>query len=1535
MAFNTDKLSYFHSFSKMPVQSGSNFADGTSLGNAINKSGHTVTSSEVWASDIPYYGAMGSLDDIKSKVQPYARKNDMCLVTTTGKTYIYDGEGNWSLVNADDATNAGVLKAGQLIKNANDEVVLLYHKGETLTNLTAANNANTNSANNAARLWTTIGKDGNACEKRLVEQFVGPTDKAINGLASVSYSPSIANGTLVAGTNYYDYCFSGTILWATARTTATVIDCFEYIGEKVSDVVDTVTTQGTAIQSVKDQVDTISDALGLGSEVVGTTLGSRVTDNETALRTLIGLEGDAKVVATESIATTAATVAGNAITTSLAATAEGTIGGAIKAVQDAVDAIDTGVASVTGPTTGLVTVSGEDVVTITVSDEIATKTYADTAAAGAVTTGLATNGNIAQAIATAKQSAIDSAKGYTDGEITTAKASIKEVTDALAGRIAALEGVKLSVQVVDALPTTPVVNTIYLVPEDGKTSGNYVEYIAYKPEGSETVTTERIGTTAVDLEGYTTDAEHTALADRVTALDAATTGRVAVVEGKVSTLEGQVSTLKNTTIPAVQQSVTDLTKTVGDNKTAIEKALADAKTEIGTTTSGLDTRLQTAEGKVSTLEGQVATITSTDATKEGSIAKALADAKTYAEGQASAAEAAAKSEASTNLSAAVEQIGKDIEAAKQAAISSSTVTLTQSATDTGILVTPNGTAANSFEIGIDKSIIATAASVSALSQTIASNKTELEGKITAAKEEISATTDALAADIQSIKDVIGEGGNGENIIDILSGIRTELTSTTATANSAAQSAEGDTYVSASQTDTKITVSTNIAAITSHVDTELVKSGTAVATAINAAQEAGVAAGNAASQALATAKTQTLEQTGTLNNMFTVKTTGSVGTGITAITITDAGLSKAISDAESNAVTTALGSTITSVTAKDVETSPKVTVTLSGTVQTPVLKVVTDDIASAKELAELKQTVTDKNVTTTTAAQTVGVTATGNAIDVATATYTPATADAAGSWSNEAKLVTGTDVKEAIADINSKIDTLHSAAVTYKVFATLPTAAAEHKGIVALVPANTGDSAVAGSYVEYLCVETVSGDTKTYAWQRIGTTAADFTQYAKSVTINGSKVSTATATGDINLGTVVTGITNSTQDLQNTGLVYGSIASDGKLTLGVASATTVNKGVVQLTDTVTASDSEKAVTGKAVAQAISTAVSDAELTFVNVRNGQAETENDLWGSSISEVDGVVTLTEGAEVKNPNMLEGETWGEAWNLSITKVEDNKAYTSAGFYANIQTENIKNGSFMFAYCENLASFDSKLTNLENGEHMFAETKLTTFDIDTPCLKQAGKMFYGCSNLSSFTRDLSNLTNGNCMFQQCSNLTTFSSDLSSLENGVWMFVRCTNLTTFTGDLSSLTDGDNMFGNCKLNTESLMFIADTINTVSSHSRIHIGIGNATPTEEEVEYLNEIHEKGWQVYVNGSKYTPAQASATTTLDENGQEVSTPIPFWAKPVEVTEEEAEYVGEDGKFYRILGGQFIFVSDPDTYGMFTCLEDAAANMRLTKIED
>ena len=1410
--YNMDNVSLFHSFSKVAA------ADNTALAAAVNKAGHVVTASDVWANEIPFCGSADSLADIKTK---FADNTAFPVGTlgydlSTSKLY-QKGTEDWT-----EITQAAA--GGYVTISYKDKPVLRWYNKAQLTLLTPENNGAPSNGFSAKYLGPAADGVG------AISQFVSSTDKIVNGIVSDGYDVAVFDGTkkLTKGTStatadnqWMDSAYAGMILFMCAQTSKNLsMTCFEYVGDKLE----------TSLSDIRQSIKDISDV------------------------TLKGVV--ASVTADENTAQKAG---------------------------------------------------------ITVDNEVST-TPVIKFTAGSVTTG--------------------ETKLVSGG-------AVAAVTDALAGRIAALEGVKLSVQVVDAVPTTPVINTLYLVPEQGSTTGTYVEYIAYKPEGSETVTTERIGTTAVDLEGYTTDAEHTALADRVTALDAATTGRVAVVEGKVSTLEEQVATITSTDSTkegSIAKALADA-KTYAEGqattkageaqaaaiaaaKTETETQVGAAKTEIKVTTDALAGRLDTAEGEIDTLQGQVAALT----TGETSVDSKIAAAKT---------ELSNKSLASTSTGSTLVTV-----ATAGTVGTGMSTTVDTTALTTAIDTAKSGAIAaakTETETQVGELDTKLSGQISALGQIVESNKTETDK-----------TTDALAADIQSIKDVIGEGDNGENIIDILSGIRTDLNATTTTANSAAQSAEGDTYVSASQSGTKITVNTNINAI----DSKLAEEASVVGAAIKAAKQAGVAAGDAASQALATAKTQTLAQTGTFANMFTVQTAGTVGTGIESITITDAGLSKKISDAESNAVTTALGSTITSVTAKDVETSPKVTVTLSGTVQTPVLQVVTDDIASAKELAELKQTVTDKNVTTTTAAQTVGVTATGNAIDVATATYTPATADAAGSWSNEAKLVTGTEVKEAIADINSKIDTLHSAAVTYQVFATLPTATAEHKGMVALVPANSGDSAVAGTYVEYLCVESVSGDTKTYSWQRIGTTAADFNQYAKSVTINGSKVSTATATGDINLGTVVTSI-NNPSGIENSTLIHGIIATDGKLTLGVASATTTLKGVVQLTDTVTASDSTMAVTGKAVAQAISTAVSDAELTFTNVRNGQAETENDLWGTTISEVDGVVTVSDGW-VTNPNMSDHQ----AWNVSITKVEDNKAYTSAGFFANVQTEKIKDGSYMFTYCENLASFDSDLTNLENGSNTFAGAKFTSFNVDLPSLTNGNLMFSNCvnltsfdvdlssltngnlmfnccTNLTSFTSDLSSLTNGGVMFNSCDNLTAFTSDLSSLTSGQYMFDGCSKLTTFTSDLSSLMDGRDMFYDCKLNTESLMFIADTINdSVTDKPRINLGIGNTSPTEEEVEYLNEIHEKGWQVYVNGSKYTPAQASATTTLDENGQEVSTPIPFWAKPVEVTEEEAEYVGEDGKFYCILGGQFIFVSDPDTYGMFTCLEDAAANMRLTKIE-
>ena len=188
-------------------------------------------------------------------------------------------------------------------------------------------------------------------------------------------------------------------------------------------------------------------------------------------------------------------------------------------------------------------------------------------------------------------------------------------------------------------------------------------------------------------------------------------------------------------------------------------------------------------------------------------------------------------------------------------------------------------------------------------------------------------------------------------------------------------------------------------------------------------------------------------------------------------------------------------------------------------------------------------------------------------------------------------------------------------------------------------------------------------------------------------------------------------------------------------------------------------------------------------------------------------------------------------------------------------------------------------------------------------------------------------------MFVNCSNLESFTSDLSSLNVGYGMFNCCYALTSFNSDLSSLTDGSYMFNYCKLDTASVQNIADNINTPTSKGEIHIGIGKTTPNEQEKEAFNTIASKNWRVYVNGDLgsniWTP---TATTPID--GEQTTTPIPFWAKPVQSDEEHAHYVDENGNYYNILGGNFIYGDDLSTYGMFVSEEDAAANMRLTKIE-
>ena len=564
--------------------------------------------------------------------------------------------------------------------------------------------------------------------------------------------------------------------------------------------------------------------------------------------------------------------------------------------------------------------------------------------------------------------------GITTGSVTSGETklvtggAVHAVTDALASRISQLEGIQhFSVVIVPEgqkiTDVSPLVeNTIYLVKEEGVAEGTYIEYIAFKQ--GETVVTEKIGSTAIDLSGYTTDAEHEALADRVTALDAATTGRVAVVEGKVSTLE-------TTTIPA-----------------AIETAKGYTDTKIAT-----------------------------ELAETGSI-------------------------------------GSAIKAAKEQAIASAEVTITAG---TGIVVTGEGKG-TTFEIAVSDDV-ATAATVSALSQVVASNKTELEGKITAAetaastaletaKTEIKGTTDALDARLQTAEGKVStlEGQvsaltTGENSVDSkvnaaktelqgkidaintslttgdihneIDGVRQTANAAKATADTAVQTVTGDTYVTATKTGTGVTLATQISAI----DSKLAEETSVVGAAIKAAKTAGEGAG-----ATALAAAQAAQST--------------------------ADAAKATAD---TAVQTSSGDTYVSATK-------------SGT----AITVSTNISAIDTELAKTSSTV-------------------GAAIKAAS--------DAAA---------------QALTDAKAYSDSLHTTSLDYVVLGdseSLPTASAATLGKIYLVAsqnAPTADgAAISGAYVEYMTRKVGEGDTATYTWEKIGTTAADLSAYAKTSEVEAS------------------------------------------------------------------------------------------------------------------------------------------------------------------------------------------------------------------------------------------------------------------------------------------------------------------------------------------------------------------------------------------------------------------------------------------------
>lgn len=295
----------------------------------------------------------------------------------------------------------------------------------------------------------------------------------------------------------------------------------------------------------------------------------------------------------------------------------------------------------------------------------------------------------------------------------------------------------------------------------------------------------------------------------------------------------------------------------------------------------------------------------------------------------------------------------------------------------------------------------------------------------------------------------------------------------------------------------------------------------------------------------------------------------------------------------------------------------------------------------------------------------------------TAVWQAGTEDTLGNFTTNASgVVTGTTVKtvadEVLTLAKSYSDGLHSTNLVYVVLGdneTLPEASADTVGKIYLVKEGkdaNGESnidALSGSYVEYMTRKVSETE---YTWEKIGTTDADLSAYAKKADLN---VTSTTANG----------------------LTYSQ--TNGVVSVSVDAATTSKVGTVQLTDTYTSTDATKAATGKSIAAAIDAL-------------GSSKSVN---GITVTQENGVITsVTE--ELITASVPEG----------TTKVEGNVAYVGSTKHV-IAPEKFQTATRMPT---TLTSWVADLSNLTVGDSMFFDCGLTTFVGDLSSLTSGTGMF-------------------------------------------------------------------------------------------------------------------------------------------------------------------------------------------------------------------
>lgn len=286
-----------------------------------------------------------------------------------------------------------------------------------------------------------------------------------------------------------------------------------------------------------------------------------------------------------------------------------------------------------------------------------------------------------------------------------------------------------------------------------------------------------------------------------------------------------------------------------------------------------------------------------------------------------------------------------------------------------------------------------------------------------------------------------------------------------------------------------------------------------------------------------------------------------------------------------------------------------------------------------------------------------------------------------------------DIKDASArqDISTLFQIINQGALDLVVVTSLPDASAGTKGKIYLVRDNTHDPSVNDVYDEFVTVQTGSGTSATYAWEKIGNTDVNLSNYSLKTHTHGYSGTTDAS------GAHTHGIGNATKKylqaqanvpLTFTTKKFVSATSSSKLTtttvVGVSTNTkTASKATAGAAVNVAKPGTEKAyskITGNAAGSVTITPTS--ATTATGALGAETTTRGDntpMWGASVNDSTETLSftfksLTTANRLTAVSASTDATKTVYSNSSITGIDGSVSYTPYTF-ADVSVP-IKNGS-------------------------------------------------------------------------------------------------------------------------------------------------------------------------------------------------------------------------------------------------------------------